>query len=196
MSFYQSYVQQVNQAAANVEVSTDSNSLNAEQGMRRWCDMTIQLRDNGHTMHFIGNGASASMASHMSADACKNGELRSSCFNEISLLTAIANDVSYEEAFAVPIRRFGKPGDILIAISSSGNSPNIIAAINAARDLDMHVITLSGMSPDNRARQGGHLNFYVPAQDYGVVESSHQVILHSWLDQYLTESKATRSRWK
>ena len=74
---------------------------------------------------------------------------------------------------------------MLVAISSSGNSPNIIEAIGAARELEMHVITLTGMEPDNRARGLGDLNFYVPAQTYGLVECCHHVLLHCWLDRYM-----------
>lgn len=195
MSFYQTYISQVKDALSDVKVTHNGVAIDQDQGMRQWCDATFRLRDAGRTMYFIGNGASASMASHMSADACKNGELRCSCFNEISLLTAIANDVSYEEAFAVPLRRFGKTGDLLVAISSSGNSPNILAAIRAAEQMDMEVITLSGMSADNGARTKGNLNFYVPAQEYGIIESCHQVILHGWLDQYLHESQTARNKW-
>lgn len=196
MGFYSDYVDQINRALSEVEVTANGVRVDAERGMRSWCDMTIRLRESGGTMYFIGNGASASMASHMSADACKNGELRCSCFNEISLLTAIANDVSYEQAFAVPLRRFGRGGDILVAISSSGNSSNVINAIDAAREIGVGVVTLSGMSSGNRARSRGDLNFYVPAQEYGHVESSHQVILHSWLDQYLKERQESRNKWE
>jgi D-sedoheptulose 7-phosphate isomerase len=195
MAYYRNFIAEIQRTLENVEVSAGGERLADEDGMARWCGMTRTLRDARRTMYFIGNGASASMASHMSADACKNGMLRCSCFNEISLLTAIANDVSYEQAFAVPLRRFGNAGDVLVSISSSGNSPNIIAGIAAAREMGMQVVTLSGMSPDNRSRQAGDLNFYVPANSYGVVESCHQVILHSWLDQYIEETQSTRGKW-
>jgi D-sedoheptulose 7-phosphate isomerase len=195
MAYYRNFISEIGRALENIKVTSGGVDLVDEEGMARWCEMTRCLRDAGRTMYFIGNGASASMASHMSADACKNGMLRCSCFNEISLLTAISNDVSYEQAFAVPLRRFGNAGDMLVAISSSGNSPNVIAGIAAARDMGMKVVTLSGMSLENRSRQAGDLNFYVPASSYGVVESCHQVILHSWLDQYIDETQAARGKW-
>lgn len=196
MGFYQHFVGEFSNALAQVIVTEAGKTIPPEAGMTRWCEITHTLRDAGRTLYFIGNGASASMASHMSADACKNGQLRCSCFNEISLLTAVANDVSYEQVFAVPLRRFGNPGDVLVSISSSGNSPNIIAGIQAAREKGMHIITLSGMSPDNRSCAAGDLNFYIPAQSYGIVESCHQVLLHGWLDQYMDEVETTRGRWQ
>jgi D-sedoheptulose 7-phosphate isomerase len=84
----------------------------------------------------------------------------------------------------LPLERLGRTGDLLIAISSSGNSPNIVRALEAARRLDVGTVTLSGMAADNRARALGDLNFYVPVRRYGWAESAHQVILHYWFDQF------------
>src|SRR5229473_3137086 len=72
-----------------------------------------------------------------------------------------------------------------IAITSSGNSPNIVRALDTARSIPMQIVTVSGKGADNRARALGDLNFYVPSQRYGWVECAHQLILHYWLDQYL-----------
>jgi D-sedoheptulose 7-phosphate isomerase len=85
----------------------------------------------------------------------------------------------------MPIKRFADTGDVLITVSSSGNSPNVIKAIEAAKELGLYAITLSGMKHDNQSRKRGDLNFYVPADTYGVVESSHQVLPHYWLDRHI-----------
>ncbi len=106
-------------------------------------------------------------------------------FNDVSLLTAIGNDVSFDEIFALPLGRLARAGDLVIAISSSGNSPNVIRALEKARSIAMQIVTLTGKGADNRARARGDLNFYVPADRYGWVECAHQLILHYWLDQYL-----------
>ena len=100
-------------------------------------------------------------------------------------MTAISNDTAYENVFAYPLRRFADPGDVLVTISSSGNSPNIMQAIKVAKELNLDVITLSGKSPENGSRPQGILNFYIPSQSYGIIECAHQVLLHSWLDQYM-----------
>ena len=102
-----------------------------------------------------------------------------------ALLTATANDVAFEEVFALPLRRLGRAGDLLITISSSGNSPNILRALETARSMSIQIVTLTGMCADNRARALGDLNFYVPSRRYGWVECAHQLVLHYWLDQYL-----------
>jgi phosphoheptose isomerase len=77
----------------------------------------------------------------------------------------------------------------VIAISSSGNSPNIVRALESSRTLGLEAVTLTGMRADNRARTVGDLNFYVPLPRYGWIESAHQVILHYWFDQYLCEHR-------
>ena len=89
----------------------------------------------------------------------------------------------------MPLKRFANSGDILVTISSSGNSPNIIKAIEVARELGIKVVTISGMSPDNRSRTMGDLNFYIPGETYGIVETSHLVLLHCWLDKFIDESE-------
>ena len=105
--------------------------------------------------------------------------------SETSHITAISNDIAYEEVFAYRIRKSLQATDMLITISSSGNSSNIIRAIDAANSIGAYVVTLSGKTEDNISRRSGNLNFYVPLLTYGMVESSHAVLLHCWLDMYL-----------
>lgn len=157
----------------------------AAEGFARWIELTKATRDAGGVHYFAGNGASATMASHMSLDAVKNGGLRAMAFNDIASLTAIGNDLGYDQTFAAPIRWHGKKEDLLIAISSSGRSPNILAAIAAAREQGLAVVTLTGIHEDNPARQAGDVNFYVPGRTYGAVECLHQILLHCWLDDYM-----------
>jgi D-sedoheptulose 7-phosphate isomerase len=168
-----------------VVTSGSGETLAAMEGFGRWVAMTRAGRSRGQHIYLVGNGASAMMASHFAADACKNGGLSAMAFNDASLLTATANDVAFEEVFALPLSRLARPGDLLIAISSSGNSPNILRAIEAARSIPAEIVTLTGKGADNRARTCGDLNFYVPSARYGWVECAHQLILHYWLDQYL-----------
>jgi D-sedoheptulose 7-phosphate isomerase len=123
------------------------------------------------------------MASHISADLAKNAFLHTRVFTDLSLITAVANDLCYEEVYAEPLRRCLKPGDMVVAISSSGRSPNIIRAVEETANLGGLVITLSAMSPDNPLRTRGTYNFYVPAESYGLAETSHAAILHFWVDQ-------------
>lgn len=141
----------------------------------------------GGKIMFIGNGGSAAIASHQAVDYWKNGGLRAMAFNDASLLTCISNDHGYAEVFSRPITMFATPGDVLIAISSSGKSENILNGVAAARRRGCHVITLSGFLPDNPLRQAGDTNFYIEAQSYGFVEVAHLLILHAVLDLSMSQ---------
>ena len=113
--------------------------------------------DQGGKIIFAGNGGSAGIASHMATDYSKNGGLRAWAMNDGSMLTCLANDYGYEYVFAKQIEYHGTPGDMLVAISSSGRSANILGAVTAARRLGCTVLTLSGFKPDNPLRRtGGH----------------------------------------
>jgi len=159
--------------------------LGAADGFARWVDLTHQVQRRGQNIFLVGNGASAAMASHFAADACKNGGLRAQAFNDGPLLTCAANDVAFEEVFALPLERFARSGDMLITISSSGGSANIVRALERARKMQLRIVTVSGKAADNPSRSFGDVNVYMPSARYGWVESGHHVVLHYWLDQYL-----------
>lgn len=141
---------------------------------------------DGHRVFFVGNGGSASIASHMAIDFTKNGNIRSLALNDSSALTCLSNDYSYDEVFSKQIEQQAKAGDTLIAISSSGKSINIINAAIQAHKMGCIVYTLTGFQPDNRLRKLGDLNFYVSAKskEYGFVEVAHTAILHCILDYH------------
>ena len=136
----------------------------------------------GGALHLVGNGASASMASHFSADITKNCGIRANVFTDVALITALGNDNGFENVFAVALNRYAMKGDLLIAVSSSGNSPNIVAVCREAMSLGVHIVTVTGKKPDNAVRRMGWLNFYVPAESFSLAESAHAVILHHWTD--------------
>jgi D-sedoheptulose 7-phosphate isomerase len=160
----------------------NGNVLGHEEAFSLWKNMVLQIRSRGDTIYFVGNGASASMASHFAADMAKNCGVRTNVFTDPSLLTALANDICYEEVFAEPLRWYMREGDMMVAISSSGNSPNIVRAVETAKKITGNVITLSAMGENNKVQRLGDLNFYVPAKIYGFAETAHAAILHYWMD--------------
>ena len=163
--------------------------LHHDEGMERWREMVLEIKKTEGTIFFIGNGASASMASHIAADMVKNGGVRAQVFTDLSQVTAVSNDLGFQDVYAEPLRWYMKQGDMIVAISSSGNSPNIIRAVNEAKKLGGIVITLSAMSEDNAIRKLGDLNFYVIAKTYGMAETAHAAILHYWMDLVEAERK-------
>jgi D-sedoheptulose 7-phosphate isomerase len=184
------YFGAISQGLAAMVVSVHGGrELPVADGVRQWVSMTRATQQRDAHLYIIGNGGSAGMASHMAADAAKNGRLRAVAFNDPSLLTATGNDLAYDQVFSLPLERLARSGDLLIAISSSGNSPNIVRALESSRTMGLRAVTLTGMDGGNRARTLGDLNFYVPLSRYGWTESAHQVILHYWFDQYLCEHR-------
>ena len=144
--------------------------------------MLEAVRDARAKNIFIGNGGSAAIASHMAIDYSKNGRLPSLAFNDGAALTCLGNDLGFENVFAEQLKLHARPGDLVFTISSSGSSPNILAAVQQAQEADCQVVTLSGFSPDNPLRKKGLLNWYVNSPEYGFVELSHLVICHLILD--------------
>ena len=138
--------------------------------------------DSGNKIMFIGNGGSAAIASHMANDYSKNGGLRSMVFNDAAALTCLGNDLGYENVFAAQVDLHARPEDLLVAISSSGRSPNILRAAAVARAKGCMILTCTGFDEDNDLRGLGDLNFYVPSHEYGLVEISHLVLCHAILD--------------
>lgn len=145
-------------------------------------DKIVRLLKGDRNIFFIGNGGSASIASHMAIDYTKNGGFKALAFNDVSAITCLANDFSFEEVFSKQIEKWADAKDIVFAISSSGKSPNILKGVEAANAKGCYVITLSSFSPDNPLRKMGDINFYVPATEYGFAEIAHLTILHSILD--------------
>jgi len=166
------------QTTVNGDVPVD-----CDQAFELWCDSTEDVRLAERVIYLMGNGASASMASHFAADLAKNADLHTQVFTDISLITAVAKDMSYEIVFLAPLRRRLKPGDMVVAISSSGNSPNVIKAAEFAVSREATLVTLTAMLPTNALRQLGTLNFWLPANTYGMAETGHAAILHYWMDQ-------------
>jgi D-sedoheptulose 7-phosphate isomerase len=162
-------------------------ALDAEAGFAEWTRLGRELRAKKRTAFLVGNGASASMASHFSADLAKNAHVHTEVFTDLSLITAISNDMGYEHVYAEPLKRRAQTGDLLLAISSSGRSPNIRAATAVARTCGMTIVTLSAMSGENPLRQEGDLNIYLDCRTYGEAETGHAAVLHHWMDRMAEE---------
>lgn len=170
----------------------DGKTFDIEAAFALWTDWTVQIKEKKRTIFLIGNGASASMASHVAADLAKNAHVHTEVFTDLALITAIANDLSFQDIFSEPLKRRLVSGDMVVAISSSGQSPNILQAVQTTRELSGRVVTLSAMKPENSLRSLGDLNFYIPAQTYGMAETCHAAILHHWIDRTILTNQVTK----
>jgi D-sedoheptulose 7-phosphate isomerase len=180
--FQQQYFDNFRQALEGIAATRNNEAIPYDAALEVALGWLLDLQARKGRIFVIGNGGSAGVASHLAVDFWKNGKISAMAFNDGSLLTCLANDLAFEEVFAASIRQFGQQGDLAICISSSGNSENIVRGALAARDLGATVITCSGFDPGNRLRTLGDLNFYVPSHSYGIVETLHQLIIHSLLD--------------
>jgi len=191
-NYYAYYVENYVKAVQGISATGPNGvQLSVDDALVRWCKIASRIKKRQSTCFFIGNGASASIASHFAADCLKNAHLRAQNFSDPALLTAIGNDLSADETFSLPLSRYGRRGDLLVTISSSGNSPNILRALATARIIGLKIVTLSAMSEQNRSRLLGDINLYIPSQRYGVAESAHALLLHCWLDLFLEKQKLT-----
>jgi len=165
-------------------VATDrtGSELGFEAAVAAAIALMQSTRASGRKLMFIGNGGSAAIASHMANDYTKNGGMRALAFNDGALLTCLANDFGYDCVFEKAVEMHGQPGDLIVAISSSGRSPNILRGVAAARAGGCGALTLSGFAPDNGLRAAGDLNFYVPSDAYGYVETTHVAICQAIVD--------------
>jgi D-sedoheptulose 7-phosphate isomerase len=176
----------------SVEVTDrHQGSVELSKGLLTAVDLIATQAAMGRKVIFIGNGGSAAIASHQAVDYWKNGGMRAIAFNDSSLLTCVGNDFGYPQVFAKPIEMFADPGDVLMAISSSGRSENILSAVNAARRTECTVITMSGFSVDTPLRMKGDLNFYVASDSYGHVEIVHLSLCHCILDTIISRRTGT-----
>lgn len=185
-SYYNKYLRSFSESLNGLSVQdSEGGPLHPEEGFDRLCGLSKEVGDQKGCQYLCGNGASAAFANHMALDWSKNGKVPTLSFSDSALLTAIVNDMGGDEIFAAPLRFYAQEGGLLVTISSSGNSPNILRAIEVAREMKLRVVTFSGLKPDNASRKLGDLNFYIPAKTYGIVECAHQVLLHVWLDKFI-----------
>ena len=140
-------------------------------------NLLLEVRKNNKKVLIFGNGGSAAIASHFSVDLTKNAKIRCLNFNEANLITCFANDYGFEHWVEKAIDFYGDEGDLLILISSSGKSPNMINAAVQARNMNIPIITLTGFEQDNPLMQFSDLYFWVDSRAYNVIENTHQIWL-------------------
>lgn len=173
--------------------SIDRGLLSIDLDKLQWAaDTIIKAIKERKNIYTVGNGASAAIAQHWACDYTKGcSNLTDTSFLKvrvhslaanIPLMTAISNDISYDEVYSYQIERLGAPGDVLITISSSGNSPNVVRAIEAAIKEKMAVITLTGFDGGKSKELADNyfhgINLHVDCPEYEAAEDCHQAIMH------------------
>jgi D-sedoheptulose 7-phosphate isomerase len=170
---------------SNVRI-TNSSALDSsiEDGLHNFYLVLSKLKNTSGCLYIIGNGGSAGVASHAATDFFNVAKIKTFTLHESSLLTCMTNDFGYENAFARVLDQVINKNDVLIAISSSGNSINIRNAVEVAKKHQANIITLSGFSSNNPLRKMGNMNIWLDSDDYGFVEIGHQFLLHNIADRF------------
>jgi phosphoheptose isomerase len=162
--------------------------------VERAAELLVDAYSTGARMFSCGNGGSASVANHMQCDHVKgirNGTGLApqvlSLSTNVELLTAIANDIGYHDVFAYQLQSQSAPGDVLIAVSSSGRSRNIVDALTWARDHGLRTIAITGFD-GGAARTAAEVAIHVDSTNYGIIEDLHQAVMHA-LAQFIRQSQ-------
>ena len=183
-SYFDAYADEMSRAAKTIEPGA----------LDRAAAILTEAYTQGARMFSCGNGGSAAIANHAQCDHVKGVRTTTdltprvlSLSTNVELLTAIANDIGYENVFVYQLESQSGPGDVLIAVSSSGRSPNIVRALTWARDNGLHTIAVTGFD-GGASRALAEVSIHVDCTNYGVVEDLHQAVMHA-LAQYIRHSR-------
>jgi D-sedoheptulose 7-phosphate isomerase len=147
--------------------------------------LCLSLKGKNNKILMAGNGASATIASHAATDFTKQAKVQSMCFTDASLITAYVNDFGYENWVAEAIESYYSRGDIIVLISSSGTSKNIVNAALRAKKLGLTLVTFSGFLGNNPLRSCGDINFWLPSRAYNIIENTHSIWITTVVDMIL-----------
>ena len=147
---------------------------------------TLQdIKKNNSKAMIFGNGGSAAIASHVSIDLTKNAGIRTTNYNEADLLTCFSNDYGYDLWSQKALEFYSKPGDVVVLISSSGNSMNIVNAAKYSKSNNLQTITFTGFDKSNKTRKIGDINLWVDSKAYNIVEMTHHIWILSIVDMII-----------
>ena len=177
------YFATLDRAYSTVEVTDGSGAVVDQQRALAGAAKAVRHASAaGKTIFVIGNGGSAGIASQVTYAFTHFKGIPALGLNDPSALTGIGADHGYDQVFARQLGAYGRPGDYLIAISSSGQSANILNAVSVGRAKGLGILTLSGFKPENPLRRAGDLNLYVDSREYGFVEIAHLALCHAIAD--------------
>ncbi len=178
------YLNEFEKALKNTKITPDSgNAMDYEAGMKALFEYFYDIKIGRRGLFICGNGGSAGIAIHMTADFLKNGGFNVRSLMNSSVLTCLGNDLSYEYIFCKQIEMMAAKDDVLVAISSSGKSPNIIRAAETMKQMGGEIITFTGFDEKNPLSGMGKFNVHVPISHYGIVESIHNLMLQQLVDE-------------
>ena len=173
---FEKYFKNYNQSIYDLLIDLDTSLID------RSVKLILKCKKNNGKVFIVGNGGSSSIASHISVDFAKVANVPSNTFNNANLITCFANDYGHENWIKEAIKAYTQKNDILILISSSGNSKNIINAAKYCNENNIPLITFSGFDKENNLAKLGNINIHINSKNYNYIEMSHHIILVSIVD--------------
>tara|TARA_Y100000590_G_C15742381_1_gene1020736 strand:+ start:870 stop:1424 length:555 start_codon:yes stop_codon:yes gene_type:complete len=179
MNFFQKYFQNIENRIQKL----DKHKINLIYQMIK------STSRKGGIIYIAGNGGSASTASHMSTDLTKNAKIKSMTFNDTNLITCFANDYGYENWLKAAIKYYTKTNDLVVLLSVSGKSKNLINAANFCKKKKIKLITITGAKKNNPLSKKGTINYWINSKAYNIVETVQMAILSSIVDRTIGKSE-------
>lgn len=180
---FNNYLEKFAETLKNTAASTKDESLSLDASFDAINKVFETCKAKRNTVYLIGNGGSSGIVSHGAIDFLNACGFKAQALTDNSMLTCMANDYGYENVFAQPFKILIEEGDVVVAISSSGQSENIVNASKVATGKGAKIITFSGFKKDNPLRKQGDFNLWLDSKNYGIVEIGHSLLLHHITDR-------------
>jgi D-sedoheptulose 7-phosphate isomerase len=178
-TFYKNFFDQINLHLSKTDISN----------LDRISKILVSANKKNKKVIIFGNGGSAAISSHVSVDLTKNARIRCMNFNEADLLTCFSNDFGYHKVFSKSLEFYADNGDVVIIISASGKSKNLIEAAKICKRKKMTLCTLTGFSKSNPLKKMGNINLWVNSRSYNIIENIHQIWLLSVVDRIIGKTE-------
>jgi D-sedoheptulose 7-phosphate isomerase len=177
--FFEKYFQDINKSLDSIDTSQ----------LKSLAELLISTSKKDKKIIFVGNGGSASIAGHLTVDCINAAGIKAINFHDPGIITCFSNDYGYENWVSKALDCYANSGDVLVLISSSGQSKNMLIGANKAQSLGVDVVTLTGFLVDNPLRGLGGINLWVDSDKYNIVEMTHHVWLLAVVDYIIENNK-------
>lgn len=186
----ETWISKLSEILSNPLCRIEGRQIEANKAFEKMKQLLTDTRANDKAVYWVGNGGSAAICSHLSQDVLNKLETKSYVLSDTSLLTCMANDFGYESVYQKPLQKLMNEGDLLIAISSSGNSQNIINAVDVANEKGGKIIALSAFDPSNKLNQTkADVSLFLECALYGHAEVGHEALLHAVIETLWMENQ-------
>jgi len=177
--FFEKYFQDINKSLTSIRTYQ----------LKNLAELLVSASKKDKKIIFVGNGGSASIAGHLTVDCINAVGIKAVNFNDPGIITCFSNDYGYENWVSKALDCYADPGDLLILISSSGQSKNMLIGADKAKSLGVDIVTLTGFSTNNPLRKLGDINLWVDSDQYNIVEMTHHVWLLAVIDYIINNNK-------